>query len=727
MGKTIIVSNRLPVRLTTESGKMQFQMSEGGLATGLSAIHQQENNVWIGWPGLVVEKSEEQMVQEKLKEKRLLPLFLSHDELKGFYEGFSNEILWPIFHYISTYSNYDADYWTQYIRVNEKFRDLILSQAEPEDTIWIHDYQLLLLPMMIREALPDTTIAFFLHIPFPSQELFRLIPWREDLLRGMLGADLLGFQTYDDVRHFISATTRILGAHHQTRWLEFEGRNITVDSFPISIDYDRFDNLAMNPAVGVQQKQIRDAFSGAKIMLSIDRLDYSKGILQRLKSFEYFLAKNPEFIKQVVLYMIVVPSRDQVLQYELLKKQIDQEVGRINAQYGSFDWQPIAYFYQSFPVEELSALYKAADVCLVTPMRDGMNLVCKEYVASRTDHSGVLVLSELAGASHELVDALQVNPNNVHVMAETMKEALEMPVDEMKFRMTSLRKLVQHFNIYYWSESFFNRLNEVKSEQLLLTTKRLTEAMTRAIMARYEKAKNRLFLLDYDGTLVGFKNEITQAAPDEELYSILDQLAGDVNNHVVLISGRKHEHLEEWFGDRAVGLVAEHGVWSREKGGVWQPKPGLVTIWRDEVQELLQAFADRTPGSSIELKSHSIAWHYRKVQKDLGRIRADELLENLRDYSAAFGLQILEGHKVIEVRNADVNKGREALEILQRASYDFVLFAGDDRTDEDVFQVLPEEAFTIKVGSGNSNAKMFVNSPAEVRLLLGRFMNYKYD
>lgn len=720
MGKTIIVSNRLPVRLTTESGQMQFHISEGGLATGLSAIHKEENNLWIGWPGLVVDKSEEQMVQEKLREKRLLPLFLSEDEIKGYYEGFSNEILWPIFHYISTYSNYEADYWEQYIRVNEKFRDLILTQAGPNDTIWIHDYQLLLLPMMIREALPDTTIAFFLHIPFPSQELFRLIPWREELLRGMLGADLIGYQTYDDVRHFISATTRILGTHHQTRWLEYDGRNITVDSFPISIAYKRFDDLAQSPAVIQQKQMIRDAFCDQKIMLSIDRLDYSKGILQRLKSFEYFLAENPEFVKQVVLYMIVVPSRDQVPQYELLKKQIDQEVGRINAQYGAFDWQPIAYFYQSFPVEELSALYSAADVCLVTPMRDGMNLVCKEYVASRTDNTGVLVLSELAGASHELVDALQVNPNNVHVMAETMKEALEMPLDEMEFRMASMRKLVQHFNIHYWSESFFNRLKDVKSEQLLLTTKRISEEMTASITRHYERAKKRLILLDYDGTLVGFKNEITQAAPDEELYSILDKVSSDINNHVVLISGRKHEHLEEWFGDRALGLVAEHGVWSREKGGVWQPKPGLVTIWRDEVQELLQAFADRTPGSSIELKSHSIAWHYRKVQKDLGRIRADELLENLRDYSAAFGLQILEGHKVIEVRNADVNKGRAALGILQRAQYDFILFAGDDRTDEDVFQVLPEDAFTIKVGGGNSNARMYVNSPTEVRQLLSR-------
>lgn len=718
MGKTIIVSNRLPVRFTLVKGKIVMHDSEGGLATGLSAIHQNENNLWIGWPGLVIAAHDQKPTVLELEKKRLIPVFLSEEEIKGFYEGFSNEILWPIFHYISTYSNYDTTYWKQYIQVNKKFRDEILVHAEPNDTIWIHDYQLLLLPMMIREALPEITIAFFQHIPFPSQELFRLIPWRNELLTGMLGADLLGFQTYDDVRHFISASTRILGAHHATKWLEFEGRNITVDSFPISMDYEKFDQLARDPGVKEKKILIQEAFNGQQIMLSIDRLDYSKGILQRLMAYVFFLEEHPEFFKKVVLYMIVVPSRDSVPQYEKLKNQIDQEVGRINAKYGSYDWQPIAYFYQSFPIEELSALYSAADVCLVTSMRDGMNLVCKEYVASRIEDDGVLILSELAGASHELVDAIIVNPTHLQEMAQAMENALNISESEMNYRMKSLRQVVNNFDIHYWAASFMDRLTEIKAEQTLLHTKRLNSSILETIFQSYKQAKNRLLLLDYDGTLVGFHKEATQAIPDEELYAILDALVEDPNNTLVLISGRKHEHLEEWFGDKRYGMIAEHGVWSKQEGGEWELRPGLVTHWQEDIHHLLQTFVNRTPGTSIEQKSHSIAWHYRKAQKDLGMIRSNELLESLRDYSSKYGLQILEGNKVIEVRNAEVNKGRSVLELLENHPYDFIFSIGDDRTDEDVFQILPKDAYSVKVGGGQSSARFFVNSHLDVRKLL---------
>lgn len=721
MGKTILVSNRLPVRWTKANGKLEMHLSEGGLATGLSSVHQQKDSLWIGWPGLVVEEEEQLTINERMRENALVPLFLTDEEIKGYYEGFSNEILWPIFHYISTYSNYDADYWEQYRRVNERFRDKILEHAAPGDTIWIHDYQLLLLPMLIREALPDTTIAFFLHIPFPSQELFRLIPWRDDLLRGMLGADLVGFQTYDDVRHFISAASRILGASQHTGWLEFESRPVTVDSFPISIDAERFSELAQTDAVRERTLRIKERFAGQKIMLSVDRLDYSKGILQRLSAYECLLEKG-NFSKKTVLYMIVVPSRDNVPQYEALKKRIDQEVGRINAQFSAFDWQPIVYFYQSFPMTELVALYQAADVCLVTPMRDGMNLVCKEYVASRKEPTGALVLSELAGASHELVDALLVNPTNLKEMARAMETALTMSPDQQRPHMEAMQKVVHRFDIHFWANSFLERLQEVREEQQAQKTRRMNRQLHEELYAAYQAASRRLLLLDYDGTLVGFKKEIEEASPDEALYRLLDRLADDPQNDLVLISGRMHEHLDLWFGQRNYHLVGEHGVWQKHPGTEWAVRAGLSTQWQEEVNELLVAFADRTPGALVERKSHSIAWHYRKVHKDLGMIRSGELLESLRDYSAAYGLQILEGNKVIEVRNAEVNKGRAALEMLETGDYDFILAIGDDRTDEDVFQVMPPNAFTVKVGSGNSHAATFVSSHRRVRELLQSFI-----
>src|SRR5690554_2108829 len=719
MSKTIIVSNRLPVRCTLEEGQLTIQPSEGGLATGLSAIHQDENNLWIGWPGLsVTEKGMQEHIRNQLEPAGLSPVFLSGAEIKGFYEGFSNEILWPIFHYISTYSNFETEYWKYYVQVNELFKEQVLAHAKPGDTIWIHDYQLLLLPQLLREELPDITIGFFQHIPFPSQELFRLIPWRNELLTGMLGADLLGFQTYDDVRHFMSAASRILGVSHRTGRLEFEGRTVAVDSFPISVDYDHFEEMAKDPEVEKSREEIRSSFPGQKILLSIDRLDYSKGILPRLRAFETLLSRSDDFIKKVVLYMVVVPSRDQVPQYEALKKQVDQEVGRINALYGTFDWQPIVYFYQSFPIKQLSAMYGVADVCLVTSMRDGMNLVCKEYIASRVDDTGVLVLSELAGASHELVDALIINPADTLQVANAIETAIKMPLPEMQERISALKEVVQRFDVHYWANSFVAKLNEIKIEQENRKTRRVKNRVEEQIRKRYRQSKKRLLILDYDGTLVGFHPIPEKACPDKNLYELLESLIKDSRNELVIISGRKREQLDKWFGKMNATLVAEHGVWRKDPGKEWDVRPGLSEHWQDQIFELMLAFAQRTPGARVERKDFSIAWHYRKVQKDLGMIRSDELLESLKDYAGTFGLQILEGSKVIEIRNAGVNKGQSVSELLEDKHYDFVLSVGDDKTDEDMFMVLPEPAITIKVGTGDSHARYFVPSIRELRKLL---------
>lgn len=723
MGTTILVSNRLPVRWTREEGQLQMHSSEGGLATGLSAIFAQEDSMWIGWPGLVPEDAaEQQFIAKQLRKNRIAPVFLTDQQIKGYYEGFSNEILWPIFHYISTYSNYHADYWEHYLQVNKLFRDEILLHAKEGDTVWIHDYQLLLLPMLLREALPDLTIGFFLHIPFPSQELFRLIPWRDELLRGMLGADLLGFQTYNDVRHLSSAASRILGAHVHAGRLEFEDRTVLVESFPISIDYDRFATLAQSEVVQEERQRISDSFESCQILLSVDRLDYSKGIPFRLMAYEKFLEDHPEFHRKVVLYMIVVPSRDTVPQYETLKNDIDQEVGRINALFGTMDWQPIAYFYQSFSLAELTALYAQSDVCLVASMRDGMNLVCKEYIASRTDERGVLVLSELAGASHELVDALIINPTNISAFADTIHKALTMPDHEIHQRMKSLQQVVRRFNVYYWAESFFSRLDETRRFLEQRRTKRWTPEVEKSLFEKYENAQKRLFLLDYDGTLVGFKPLPEQAYPDEALYHLLDQLAADPRNSLVLISGRMHQHLDTWFGNRPYSLIAEHGIWQRLEGQDWEVRHGLSDQWRQDVLDLMKSFADRTPGARIEEKSHSIAWHYRKVQTDLGLIRSSEVVEALRDYAADFGLQVLEGNKVIEVRHAGINKGTAALELLDKTDYDLIFAVGDDRTDEDIFTILPPEAYSIKVGAGESHARFFLSSHRDVRGLLSRLI-----
>ncbi len=719
MSKTIIVSNRLPVRITEKEGDYTLAQSEGGLATGLGSIYRDGNNVWIGWPGLEVTSTEDQArIREQMAAMNLKPVYLTQDEINNYYEGFSNETLWPVFHYMSVYARYEQSHWDYYYRVNEKFRDIILETAEPGDVIWIHDYQLLLLPGMIRAALPDISIGFFLHIPFPSFELFRLIPWRAELLEGMLGADLLGFHTFDDSRHFINAVTRLLPFNASANVLMVNDRAVIAETFPMGIDYDRYASMGNNPDVKEQLQQLKDNFQDIDMVLSIDRLDYSKGILQRLQAFELFLQIHPEYVEKVVLYMIVVPSRDNVQQYRDLRDEIDKLVGGINARFRTINWHPVHYFYRSFPIETLSALYNFADIGLVTPMRDGMNLVSKEYVASRTHNDGVLILSEMAGASRELIDALIVNPNNIGAITRAMEEALLMPKPEQYRRMKQMRQVVAKFNIAHWVKLFTDRLQEVKQIQQSMLARRLSPDMQLYVQGQYKRATKRAIFLDYDGTLVGFNVNIDLASPDQDLYQLLRQLTADPANEVVMISGRKHETLSQWLGHLKLDLIAEHGAWHKKQGARWKKLPGLNDQWKQEIYPTLDTYTDRTPGSFIEEKSYSLVWHYRKVEEGLGELRANELMNNLRYYTNDKGLQVLPGDKVIEVKNVEINKGRAAIDWLQDRPYDFVMAIGDDYTDEDIFKALPAETISIKVGSQVSAARYYLRNFHEVRQFL---------
>jgi trehalose 6-phosphate synthase/phosphatase len=374
MRKTIIVSNRLPVKISEGNGDYTLQQSEGGLATGLGSIYREGNNIWIGWPGQeVTDVKEQDKMTKQLRKMNLMPVFLTQDEINNFYEGFSNETLWPVFHYMAVYAHYEQEHWDAYYQVNKKFRDIIMKVAEPGDIIWVHDYQLLLLPGMIRAELPEISIGFFQHIPFPSYELFRLIPWRTEILEGMLGADLMGFHTFDDTRHFLNAASRLLPVNTSANVVSYNDRAIVVETFPMGIDFNKYADMGKDPEVLQQMQHLKENFQNDRLILSIDRLDYSKGILQRLEAFELLLQLHPEYVGKVVLYMIVVPSRDTVAQYKELRDQIDKYVGNVNARFRTLSWHPIQYFYRSFPLETLSALYNFADICLVTPMRDGMN------------------------------------------------------------------------------------------------------------------------------------------------------------------------------------------------------------------------------------------------------------------------------------------------------------------------------------------------------------------
>jgi trehalose 6-phosphate synthase/phosphatase len=719
MSKTIIVANRLPVKLNKDaSGKYGFTTSEGGLATGLHSVHKSGNNIWIGWPGVEVDAEQHSHVNNSLADQKLVPVFLTQDEINNFYEGFSNETLWPVFHYMSTYAVYDPVYWHAYQNVNKKFRDAVLEHYEPGDTIWVHDYQLLILPGYLRDARPDATIGFFNHIPFPSYELFRLIPCRKELLHGLLGSDLIGFHTYDDVRHFLSTATHLAAARSASNVLLLEERMVVVESFPMGIDPQKFEIALKSDSVRRNIKNLAANFQKVKLVVSIDRLDYSKGIKQRLQAFDEFLRTHPRAVEKIALYMVVVPSRDSVPQYKELRNEIDQLVGNINGRYRTMNWLPIHYFYQSFPFDMLVALYASADICLVTPMRDGMNLVCKEYVACRTNNDGTLILSEMAGASKELIDAIVVNPNNIQEISLALETALLMPKEEQQRRMTQMRGLIKKFNINQWAKIFMDRLKEVKDSQASMKAKHVSASTEHTIREIFSAANKRALFLDYDGTLVGFNDNPEAAVPDNELFSILESLFSDSRNEVVLISGRNYESLERWFGHLPIHLVAEHGAWYKYKDCPWKSIPGLTDAWKKDIFPLLHTYSDRTPGTFIEEKTYSLVWHYRKADEGLGELRANELMTNLKYLASDKGLQLLPGDKVIEIKNVEINKGRAVTTWLQQYQCDVMLAIGDDHTDEDIFKVLPQDAITIKVGSNISAARFYLNRFNEVRKLL---------
>ena len=723
MGKTIIISNRLPVKIEQENNELVYKASEGGLATGLNSVFKQGNNLWVGWPGLAIEKSQEEEVHSNLIKQHMKPVFLSTEEIEDFYEGFSNETLWPNFHYFNQYTVYKEELWLAYQRVNQKFAEIVSEELEDDDTVWIHDYQLLLLPQLIRAISPNATIGFFLHIPFPSYESFRLLPWRRELLNGMLGADFLGFHTYDDMRHFLSSVNRLAGLGNSNGTIKVKNRLIKADALPMGIDYEKYAASAQDPETLAREARYRESIGTVKLILSIDRLDYSKGIPQRLRAFELFLSKYPDFKEKVSLFMVVVPSRDSVSKYKQLKEEIDLLVGRINGQFSKLNWTPIHYFYRSFPLPALSAFYRISDVALVSPMRDGMNLVCKEYVASRLDKKGVLILSEMAGASKELSDAIIVNPNDIHQLVEAMHKALTMPEALQIESMTSMQKSLKRYNIHAWVKLFMDELANVKKEQSHLKTRLIDNQLSEEIKHAYKQSKERLIFLDYDGTLVGFNENPDDSKPDQELIEILERLTKDKNNHIVIISGRGRQFLEEWMKPYSLDIVAEHGVWIKRMGKPFKTFIKINASWKKETMSLLERYVNRTPGSFVEEKDYSLVWHYRKVETGLGEVRTRELTSHLKYMTANENLEVLEGDMIVEIKNSEINKGKAAQKLMETyPEADFLLALGDDFTDEDTFKAMPEKAYTIKVGTSASEAKFSVNSYKEVRKLFNEII-----
>ena len=727
MGKNIIVSNRLPIRISKLNNSFEFTTTTGGLATGMKSFHSENNSLWIGWPGIGIDEIDNNVwdtLNTSLKKGGFYPVNLNNSEINDFYFGLPNKCLWPLFHYFIEYSVFSKAHWETYVAINQKFAAAVLENISAGDTVWIHDYQLLLCPKIIKDLRPDVTVGFFLHIPFPSFEIFRTFPEREALLEGVLGADLIGFHTYDYQRHFLSSVKRILRLEVNFNKISLGIREIVVNTFPMGIDYEKFDVAAKvqltkkNSRKSELKKQIerhKKVSKNSKLILSIDRLDYTKGVINRIKAFEMFLKSHPQYLEKVRLIMLTVPSRSNVPEYKQLKRDTDEIVGRVNGEFATVNWTPIWYYYRSMSFEDLIDLYSNADIAMITPIRDGMNLVAKEYVATRINNDGVLILSEMAGASKELFQALVVNPFDINSMSEAIYKALNMPLEEQQQRNISMRKRLSRYTVQRWADDFMSALNTEPQNMDNNPILRIDPSVSNEILKAYKTAKNRLLLLDYDGTLVEFNEKPNLAIPSPQLLKTIEKLIQQPNTDVVIISGRDQLFLDKWFGKMKLTLVAEHGYFIKNEK--WTEKLNNNKEWIQNLLPIFNSFTDRTPGTFVEEKQNSLVWHYRKTDPELANNRAVELKTVIKSL-APESISLMDMDKAIEITNSQFNKGTAVSDIISKKNYDFTLCIGDDVTDENMFINLNEEAYTLKVGKKTTAAKYYIKNPVEVKKLL---------
>lgn len=539
MSNVIIVSNRLPMSVKKVDGKLEFSASIGGLATGLSSYATKRQSKWIGWPGIVAEElteQDKQLIAKRLKKEHCYPVFLTQRQLDHYYWNYSNSVLWPFLHSLPTDpAKYERD-WATYRKVNQMFADAVIALSLPKSTIWVHDYLLMLVPEMIRNERPYDSIGFFLHTPFPDAEHYKTLPHGKSLLKGLLGADLVGFHTPAYVDNFLDACQELSIGLVSTGRVVLPERTIRVTDFPISIDYTKYAKATQLPAVRAEVRRLKKKYGKYKIILAFDRLDLTKGFLVRLKAYRQFLQENPLLRSKVQMIMIAAPSRTDLLPYRKLKEQVETLVKEINEEFGTTRWKPIEYMFQSLPFEQVTAFYEIADIAFITPVKDGMNLMAKEYIATKRDKKGVLILSETAGAAQELTDAILVNPARPRTLVNALSTALTMRPNELKDRLSTMQDHLSSHTIHHWTRSFMSSLQT--SSGIPLRTSHFTRQTENQLLADFHAARNRLILLDYDGVLIELAEKYYQAKPPRAVVQLLRRLAEDPANHIVVISGR---------------------------------------------------------------------------------------------------------------------------------------------------------------------------------------------
>jgi trehalose 6-phosphate synthase/phosphatase len=617
------------------------------------------------------------------------------------------------------FAKYHVEEWEAYLEVNRLFCAALSPHLRSGDRVWIHDYHLMLLPEMLRKHNPDSAVAFFLHIPFPAYEIFRILPWHRQILKGLLASDLIGFHTYEYSQAFLGCARRVAGLDNTIGRIQDGLRAVQVDVFPMGIDFQRYESAPRTPSIRSRISDIKKSLKRRKLIFSLSRLDYTKGLKESIEAIGEFFACHPEWIGKVDYVLVVNPSRTKVERYAHLKHEIDELMGAVNSTYATMEWTPIRYIYRTIEFDELIALYAVADVALIIPLRDGMNLIAKEYIATRKNDTGVLILSEMAGAAKEMRDALIVNPNDRTEIVDALAAALTMPTNEQQRRNRTMKHRLKTFTVHAWAERLLARLDEIVDISHSLSIKIMTPEHKDAIYYQFRKSKNRLILLDYDGTLRDFADSPAAAMPSKEIIDLLAALARDSKNTVYLMSGRSSQTLDDWFGSLPINLVAEHGALHRLAGDTdWSSIQPRDDRWKKEIRSIMELFVRRIPRSFIEEKTFSLVWHYRMAESEIAADAARDLTEILTHLTANLDLRAQTGKKIVELKQTGVSKGVFFAKHLAGGGWDFILGIGDDWTDESLFTALPNPAISIRVGIEASASKFNIENADQVLAFL---------
>jgi trehalose 6-phosphate synthase/phosphatase len=717
-------------------GRLDLQPSSGGLVAALGALEQ--GAVWVGWPGTVVPPELEERARRRLERDSLVPVFLSAEEEEDFYGRACNDTIWPLFHYFQGRVQITPEAWQRYVEVNARFADAILERCGEESVVWVHDFHLMLVPAMLRRRAPRLSVGFFLHIPFPSSEIYRVLPFREELLRGVLGADYVSFQIGDYARHFRSTCLRVLGLDSHPDWLEVDGRRVGIGVDPIGIDVAGWRAALGDPETARLLAELEQQYEGRQVVLGVERLDYTKGIPFRLAAFERYLEQDPGRARTTTMIQVLVPSRLESTEYQAQRDEIELLIARINGRFGEPGVTPVEYIHRDVSTPALAALYRRADVLMVTALRDGMNLVAQEFVLCQSEPGlparfrGALLVSEFAGSAQVLPGAFLVNPWDLEGIVGNLAAAVELPQLERRRRLETMAKRVLALDSRRWADLYLSRLARHSQRVRVRRPPPLDEPAAERYARRFARAARRTVILDYDGTLRELERHPDLAQPTPEIRALLRALGGIPETEVHVVSGRRRRVLERWFGRLPVYLSAEHGYLARPPGGQWRPLLELDVSWLRPIERLLRRVAADVPGAHVERKSCSVAWHYREAEPEYGAWRARELLNDLHQYLEGRPAEVLPGHLVVEVRALGVDKGLYVRSLFPtgKDSSHFVLGLGDDRTDLDLLDALPAGSIAGHVGGLLPRTRsahvrhedVLLTGPADVRSFLQRLV-----